>query len=264
MTISLHERDGFAPIYRCETWTLPHGFSTRMGGVSMGIFRSMNLAMSRGDAPENVAENVRRFCAASGCKRESLVITRQIHECYIHPVEQLMGDALEIGAPCDCDGLMTDLPGVTLMAFSADCIPLLLHDPVRGAIAAVHAGWRGTANRIAAIAVQRMTEHYGCKPSDIRVAIGPGISACCFETDADVPQAMDWAKSCCIERSIGRFSVDLKGANALALQQAGILPEHIAISDACTMCQSDLLWSHRKTKGERGCLAAAIMLPDTP
>lgn len=262
MTVSLRERDGLAPVYACDAWSIPHGFSTRMGGVSTGIFRSMNLAPNRGDAPELVAENFRRFCAACGCKRETMVITRQVHGTKIHAVEQCCGDALELGAPCDCDGLMTDVAGVTLVVFSADCIPILLHDPVRGAVAAVHAGWRGTAARIAAHAVERMAQTYGCAPKHIRAAIGPGISACCFETDADVPQAMLWAQNCCTPLTAGRFSVDLKAANALALRQAGVAAEHIAVSDACTMCQSDLLWSHRKTKGERGCLAAAIALPE--
>ena len=242
---------------------VPHGFSTRLGGVSEGMFASMNLGPSRGDNPDHVRENFRRFCGLAGCDPLRMVRTHQVHGGYVHPVgAQDAGDALASGAPCDCDGLMTDAAGVTLMIFSADCIPVLLFDPVRRAIAAVHAGWRGTALRIAAEALRQMSEVYGSRPADVRAAIGPGISACCFETDADVPEAMPWAEKHIKTIGRQRFSVDLKAANRQLLLEAGVPPEQIAVSKDCTMCRSDLFWSHRRDGAQRGSMAAVIMLPE--
>jgi uncharacterized protein, YfiH family len=241
---------------------VPHGFSTRLGGVSEGMFASMNLGLSRGDHPAHVRENFRRFCAAAGCDHENLVRTHQVHGRYVHAVGAAeAGDALVMGAPCDCDGLMTDAAGVALMIFSADCLPILLYDPHKRAVAAVHAGWRGTAAQIAAEAVRRMGEVYGTRPGDVHAAIGPGISACCFETDADVPEAMPWAAEHIKTIGAQRFSVDLKAANRQTLMALGVPSAQIAVSGDCTMCRADLFWSHRKVGGQRGSMAAVIMLP---
>ena len=242
---------------------IPHGFSTRLGGVSEGVFAGMNLGPGRGDNPAHVRENFRRFCGLAGCDPLRMVRTHQVHEGYVHAVtDDDAGDALAKGAPCDCDGLMTDAAGVTLMIFSADCIPLLLFDPVRRAIAAVHAGWRGTALCIAAEALRRMSEVYGSRPADVRAAIGPGISACCFHTDADVPEAMPWAAQQIKTIGQQRFSVDLKAANRQLLVEAGVPPQQIAVNGDCTMCRPDLFWSHRRDGAQRGSMAAVIMLPE--
>ena len=240
----------------------PHGFSTRLGGVSEGIFGSMNLGPGRGDDPDCVRENVRRFCAGADCDHLRMVRTHQVHGKYVHAVTAAdAGDALAMGAPCDCDGLMTDAAGVTLMIFSADCIPILFFDPVRRVVAAAHAGWRGTALRIAAETVERMGQVYGTKPEDVRAAIGPGISACCFHTDADVPEAMSWADE--HVKTIGpeRFTVDLKVANRQVLMETGVPVAQVEVSEHCTMCRGDLFWSHRRDGGERGSMAAVIRLP---
>ena len=242
---------------------VPHGFSTRLGGVSEGIFATMNLGPSRGDNPEYVRENFRRFCGEAGCDDTRVVTTRQVHGSYVHQVgEADAGDMFMRGAPCDCDGLMTDAAGVSLVIFSADCIPVLLYDPKKRVIAAVHAGWRGTAAKIPAEAVQRMSIVYGTRPEDVHAAIGPGISACCFHTDADVPEAMPWADEHMKTIGAERFSVDLKAANRQALMETGVPPTQIAVNGVCTMCRSDLFWSHRKTQGQRGSMAAVIMLPE--
>ena len=142
---------------------------------------------------------------------------------------------------------------VALVVFTADCTPILLHDPVTGAVGAVHAGWRGTAAKIGAKAVLAMAEHYGAKPENIRAAIGPNIAQCCFETDADVPDAMlealgEEARPF-IRPNGDKYYVNLKEINALWLRKAGV--ETIEISDACTVCQSDRYWSHRVTRGEQ-------------
>ncbi len=160
---------------------------------------------------------------------------------------------------------MTDLPGAVLVVYTADCIPVLFYDPVRRVIAAVHAGWRGTAAGIATTAVERMKDVYGCRPEDILAAVGPGIGPDCFETHEDVPNAMTAALSTAVLHHIrikenGKFAVDLKGINAMRLEQAGLDPAHIAVSGLCTSCHPEMFWSHRKLGTDRGSMAAAIQL----
>ena len=244
-----------------------HGFSTRLGGVSPAPWDSLNLGASRGDAPGHVAENFRRFCAAAGADSAVLVKNHQVHGDLVRTV----GPADACAGPADpgtfeADGLATDCPGVCLAVFSADCIPVLLYDPVRRAIAAVHAGWRGTALGIAARAVERMAGSFGSRPEDILAAVGPGISQCCFETHRDVPDGLraglrgDAAPLIRPLPGGEKFLVDLKGANRRWLLRAGLSPDHIAVCAACTACRPDLFWSHRRLGGRRGSMAAVIQL----
>lgn len=243
-----------------------HGFSTREGGVSGGIYASLNLGANRGDDPELVRENYRRFCAAVGVRPDTLVFSSQVHSDVVRTVTSAdAGKGLDRKTDYDADGLVTDVPGLGLTVFGADCLPILFYDPRRRVVAAVHAGWRGTALGIAERAVEKMAGHYGSDPADILAAIGPGIGKCCFETHEDVPNAMTEALGAAALRYIevlpsGKFKVDLKGLNARRLERVGLLAEHIAVSDACTVCQSGKYWSHRATHGERGSQAAVIML----
>jgi YfiH family protein len=165
------------------------------------------------------------------------------------------------GASPECDALITNEAGVALVIFTADCTPILLHDPVTGAVGAAHAGWRGTAMGIAAKTVEAMVREYGCDPKNIHAAIGPNISFCCFETDREVPDAMVEAlgedAKAFIRPSGEKYYVNLKEINALWLRRAGV--EHIEISEACTSCRHDLFWSHRVTRGERGSQGAIIV-----
>ena len=242
-----------------------HGFSTRLGGVSTGIYESLNLGSTRGDDPERVRENYRRFFAAVGAGLSTVAMTNQVHSDVVRPVTTAdIKAGLLDQEPYEADGLVTDIPGVALVIFSADCLPVLLYDPVRRVIAAVHAGWRGTAAGIVERAVEKMA-FYGCRPEDILAAIGPGISQCCFETHEDVPNAMTAALGVQATPYLapmenGKFRVDLKGLNALRLRRAGLLPEHIACSSECTACHPERYWSHRATQGERGSQAAVIQL----
>ncbi len=246
--------------------TTPHGFSTRLGGVSEGHLASLNLGIHRGDRPQRVRENYRRFCAATETDPARIVMANQVHGVRVRRVTE--GDIkpdLLADTPFEADGLVTDVPGITLAVFSADCIPILLLDPVRHVAAACHAGWRGTAGAIAAGTVAAMVSDYGCQRGDIRAAIGPGIGPCCFETDADVPQAMEMglgALAAPYIRDLGhdRYRVDLKALNGAILRQAGVSEDHIDTSDDCTCCRHERYWSHRYTKGHRGSQAAVIML----
>lgn len=243
-----------------------HGFSTRLGGVSQGMWASLNLGPSRGDDPDHVRENYRRFFAAIGASGDRIVMTNQVHGGVVRCVTtaDVKADPYD-KVSYEADGLMTDLPGTALVVFSADCIPVLFYDPVRRVIAAVHAGWRGTAAGIASAAVERMRDVYGCDPADILAAVGPGIGPDCFETHEDVPNAMTAALSTCVLQHIaikenGKFAVDLKTINAMRLEQAGLDPDHIATSRLCTACDPDRFWSHRKLGTNRGSMAAAIQL----
>lgn len=243
-----------------------HGFSTRIGGVSTGIYSSMNLGPGKGDDPSLVRENFRRFCAAIGADDDRVVMTSQIHGTVIRPVTpaDIETDTYDRWEH-RCDGLITDIPGLALTVFSADCIPVLLYDPVRRVIAAVHAGWRGTAGDIAGKAARMMQSDYGSDPAHILAAIGPGISRCHFETHSDVPDAMTAALGSFVSAFIdpvgeGKFRVDLKGINAALLTRAGLDKDHIDISADCTTCNPDLYWSHRLTQDDRGSQAAIIQL----
>ena len=243
-----------------------HGFSTRLGGVSEGMWSSLNLGVSRGDDPDHVRENYRRFFAAIGASGNRLARTHQVHGASVRTVTtaDLHTDPCEkVGY--DADGLMTDLPGVALVVYAADCVPILFYDPARRCVAAVHAGWRGTAAGVATAAVDRMKNVYGSRSEDILAAIGPGIGPDCFETHEDVPNAMTSAMGTGVLRHIkikenGKFTVDLKAINAMRLEQAGLDRSHIAVSSLCTSCNPDKFWSHRKLGTNRGSMAAAIQL----
>ena len=243
-----------------------HGFSTRLGGVSDGIYASLNLGMNRGDDPDKVAENYRRFCAAIGADPRRVVCASQVHGDVVRTVTTAdLGVDLDQPEPWQADGLVTDIPGVVLTVFTADCLPILLYDPVRKVVGAVHAGWRGTALGIVTRAVERMVECYGCQRLDILAAIGPGISKCCFETHEDVPNAMTESLGASALHGIqvlptGKFRVDLKALNVCRLKGAGLDEEHIAVSADCTACLPEKYWSHRYTHGQRGSQAAMISL----
>lgn len=240
---------------------VPHGFTTRLGGVSTGTQSSLNLAVGRGDSLENVEENLRRLGRAVGFDPEKLVMTLQIHSDIVRVVTEKDHISLCHRDYPKCDALVTNTPGVALLVFTADCTPLLFFDPVTGAVGAAHAGWRGTAQAIGAKVVRAMAESFGAKPENIRAAIGPNIGMCHFETDADVPDAMRAAfgaeVDAYIEKRGEKYHLDLKQINAMVLRRCGV--EHIDLSRDCTVCSCDRFWSHRATGGERGSQGAVIV-----
>lgn len=241
---------------------VPHGFTTRLGGVSTGYLHSLNLGISRGDEPENVRRNYEILGDALGFSPEQTVFTKQVHGDYVALVDGThRGQGLITPVTEERDGLLTNEAGVVLTIFTADCVPVLLYDPVSGCVAGVHAGWRGTALGIVCRAVEAMEQKFGAKPRDVRVAIGPSIGRCCFETHEDVPSAMKDALGGEAEEFITpagkKFHVDLKGINARWLRRAGV--EDVDVSGDCTACAPDRFWSHRVTGGERGAQAAVIM-----
>ena len=260
--MSIHtKRLGKLEYLVADSIPVTHCFTTRLGGVSQGCQEGLNLAIGRGDSQENVKTNLRILGTALGFDPDKLVLTRQIHSDIVRVVTN---------ADCrgpfhrdypECDALVTDTPGVTLLVFTADCTPILLHDPVTGAVGAVHAGWRGTVSEIAAKTVQAMVDNFGSKPGDIRAAIGPNIGQCHFETDVDVPAAMiaafgEDAVEAFLEQRGSKYHLDLKGINAMLLRRQGVL--QIETSSDCTYCQPDRFWSHRYTAGQRGSQGALI------
>lgn len=240
----------------------PHCFTTRFGGVSQGYLGSMNIGTHRGDTRENVLENYAILGRAIDFDPEKLVLTHQTHTDIVRVVTEAEAGAGLYGPELtDCDALVTNTPGLGLVVFSADCTPILLHDPVTGAVGAAHAGWRGTAADIAGKTVNAMVSAFGCKPENIRAAIGPNIGQCCFETDRDVPDAMvaalgDAAKEH-IRQSGNKYYVNLKAMNALFLRRAGVT--QIEVSAECTACRPDKYWSHRRVGGHRGSQGAIII-----
>ena len=238
-----------------------HAFTTRFGGVSKPPFDSLNLGLHRGDKDENVAKNRLLLANALNFDLQKLVLTHQTHSDIVRAVTSADAVGFDHRLYPESDGIITNEPGVALWIFTADCTPILLWDKVTGAVGAVHAGWRGTASQIGAKAVEKMAALYGCDPKNIRAAIGPNIGFCCFETDADVPEAMEQAfgaeARAFIRQQGEKYYVNLKALNALALRRVGV--ENIAVAEECTACQSHRFWSHRVTKGIRGSQGAVIV-----
>ena len=243
---------------------IPHAFTTRLGGVSDGVFASMNIARHRGDSDENVEKNYEILANELNFDKNNLVLTRQIHSDIVRVVTKSDACGLDHRNYPECDALITDDAGCALVVFTADCTPILLWDSVTGAVGAVHAGWRGTVYDIAGKTVLAMRENFGCDTRNIRAAIGPNIGVCCFETDRDVPDLIRAQFGEEVEdfiilsaKKIGKFHVDLKAVNAHALRRAGV--KNIEISDDCTMCRPDRFWSHRVCGTARGSQGALIV-----
>ena len=257
------------PLLR-ETKMVVHGFTTREGGVSEGIFSSMNLSFTRGDDPARVKENYWRAAAALGVPAEHIVCSDQTHTTNVRHVtmdDRGKGVFREKDYR-DVDGLITDTPGLVLATFFADCVPLFFVDPVRRCIGLSHSGWKGTAARMGARTVEAMTETFGSRPEDIRAAIGPSICVDCYEVSEDVIQAFAQSydrgvmEQICYRKENGKYQLNLWEANRQVLLAAGILPEHLAVTDICTCCNPTRLFSHRASQGKRGNLAAFLAISD--
>lgn len=244
-----------------------HAFSTRLGGVSKGEFTSMNLAFNRGDDENNVTENYKRICKSAGFEYESLTASAQDHRTFVRKVTK-ENTGVGIYKPRDLssvDALITNEKGVTLVTYYADCTPLFFVDTKNKAIGLAHAGWRGTVGRIGEKVIKKMVEEYSSNPSDLVCAIGPAISVCCYEVDKPCAdefyklQNLDSTKFIFPKKN-QKYMIDLLECNRQILVDAGVEPENITLSDVCTNCNSELLWSHRATKGHRGTMSAFMCI----
>lgn len=245
-----------------ETGIVHHGFSTKLGGVSKGCWATMNISTTRGDDPEDVEENQRRIARAIGVKPEDMTFTNQTHTTNVAVVR-----AEDKGRRfMETDGMITNVPGICLVTFYADCVPLYFVDPVKKVIGMSHSGWRGTVGKIGKVTVELMQKTYGSDPKDILAAIGPSICQDCYEVSEDV--IVKFQKSfeekywpeLFYQKENGKYQLNLWKANELVFEEAGILKKHIAVTNVCTHCNSDILFSHRTTGNKRGNLSAFLAL----
>ncbi len=269
--MQLQEKNGvpyftFRNLERTEL--VRHGFSTRLGGVSEGFLSELNLGFARGDEPEHVRENFRRIGAAIGFDPDSLVLSDQTHTTQVRQVTEAdRGKGFSVPKDYeDVDGLITDVPGLTLATFYADCVPLFFVDPVRHAIGLSHSGWKGTVNRMGLQTLQRMGEAFGTKPEDVIAAIGPSICQDCYEVSEDVALRFKkefWAQAderLLYRKQNGKYQLNLWRANEIVLLDAGVCPKNLALPEACTCCNPALFFSHRASGGRRGNLGAFLQL----
>lgn len=245
-----------------KTGIVRHGFSTRIGGVSKGNCATMNISTTRGDDPAAIEENRRRIAAAIGVEPEDMTYTHQTHTTNVAVVR-----SEDRGKHFfETDGMVTDVPGICLVTFYADCVPLYFVDPVKKAIGLSHSGWRGTVNKMGMVTVRKMEECYGSDPQDIIAAIGPSICQDCYEVSEDV--ICEFRKNFRQEiweelfykKENGKYQLNLWKANEEVLLEAGISRENIAVTNLCTHCNPDILFSHRATGDKRGNLSAFLAL----
>lgn len=253
-----------------KTGLVAQGFSTKLGGVSQGKFATLNFTFTRGDNPDHVLENYKRMAAVLGVDEKRMVLSYQTHTTNVRLVtEEDAGKGIVKERDFkDVDGLITNVPGITLVTFYADCVPLYFLDPVHKAIGLSHSGWRGTVKRMGAVTIQKMKEAYNSKAEDLIACIGPSICKDCYEVGEEVALEFkeafagnDWNKIL-QEKDHGKFQLDLWKANEIILADAGIRPENIQTTDICTHCNSDYLFSHRTCGNERGNLAAFLGLKE--
>lgn len=248
-----------------------NAFSTRQGGVSSGVYSTMNLSFGRGDEDVNVIRNFEILCNAIDIKPETLVFSSQTHTSNILTVTKT-DCGKGIYSPKnwnDIDGIITQDTDVSLVTHYADCVPLFFADPVKRIVAAAHAGWKGTVLQIASKMVETMQQQFSCNPADILVGIGPSIGQCCFEVDEltanefkTLPEPI--LADCIKQRpdlenpSRYKYDINLQKINQNILLQAGVPIENIQIADICTKCNHEWLFSHRATNGQRGGMVAII------
>ena len=248
------------------TIALRHAFTTRVGGVSTGDQAGLNLSVHRDHDFVHVSENYRRLGEATGIDLRRLAVTKQVHGDVVRTVTASDIHTLGTPVPYEADGLVTNEPGLALICYTADCVPVLLCDDSHGVIAAVHCGWRSSVADILARAMEAMAA-LGASPETTAAAVGPAIARCCFEVGGEVIEAVD---ACLggdsaglydpVEGAAGKWMLDLKAANARRLTQLGVPAEAIAVSDECTFCLPEKYWSHRYTHGKRGNQGAIIVL----
>lgn len=243
-------------------------FTTRRGGVSRPPYATLNVGLHVGDDPEAVRENRRRAWVATGCDAALVVGAQQVHGRRVHQVSRMDAGCGAFDADSaipGADALVTRERGLTLTAYYADCVPVLLLDPVSGAGGVAHAGWKGTTLKVAAAAVFDMAEACGLRPETCRAVIGPSIGPCCYEVDERVltPTAEAFPEayaSLVRSTSPGHALLDLWEANRLALLEAGLRPENVLVSGLCTSCHTDWFFSHRREAGRTGRMMAFLTL----
>lgn len=234
-------------LVRSALLTAPHGFPTRHGGVSEGPFGTLNASATVGDLPAAVAENLRRLAEAAEVDTEALVTASQVHGTTVVRATSSGPRGAE------ADALWTEEPEVAVGVRTADCVPLLLEDPIGRRVAAVHAGWRGVLDGVLARTLEAL-ERAGTRCEDVRLAIGPCARACCFEVDGDLPARFaDAFGPGVVVRLPGKAKVhlDLPQALRLAALAYGVPEGQVEVLPGCTMCDARF-YSHRRDRGVTG------------
>ncbi|MBP2644839.1 MAG: Polyphenol oxidase [Firmicutes bacterium] len=246
-----------------EKHNVKHGVSTRLGGVSQEPFDSLNMGISTGDELELVMKNRRLFCEAVGVDANRLVTAGQVHGDRIYVVEEKDINKGEVTLIQETDALVTAAKDVPIMLSFADCVPVLLYDPVKKVVAVSHAGWRGTVAKIAQKTLYTMQEKFGSKPEDCLAAIAPSIGGCCYEVDKTVIQSLEksfsWWREVVTPRG-ERWLLDLWETNQRQLMDIGVNGGNIAVSGVCTNCNTQLFYSYRAGKGRTGRIGAIVSL----
>lgn len=270
-----------------ETGIVEHFFSTRKGGVSRDYLSSLNFSYSQGDRKENVDENYKRAAAHLGMTTKDIVCSQQTHTTNVRKVTAADKGK---GVVCerdytDVDGLITNEQGIILATFYADCVPLFIVDPVNRAIGLSHSGWRGTVGKMGKVTLEKMAAEYGTKPEFVKIAIAPSICQTCYEVSEEVALAFEEAfvrddekaaqymsryqmdasqkeiEDCLLyQKENGKYQLNLWYANFRVFRDAGVPDENIEVTDVCTCCNPELLFSHRASQGRRGNLGAFLML----
>lgn len=249
-----------------DTGLVSHGFSTRIGGVSQGQYATMNFTFTRGDKQEHVMENYFRVAGVLDVDVDQMVLSFQTHTTNVRKVTREDGGKgiVRTRDYRDVDGLITDVPGITLVTFYADCVPLYFLDPVHRAVGLSHSGWRGTVGRMGKVTLEAMAKEYGTNPRDVLCCVGPSICQDCFEVGEEVVLEFQgefdekyWGQLF-YRKENGKYQLDLWKANQIILKEAGVEEEHIQTTDICTRCNPDYLFSHRVMGNERGNLAAFL------
>lgn len=260
---------------------LIHGITTREGGVSAGAYSSMNTGIFGDDDRDHVLENIRRALCELRTDAKTIILAHQVHSKNVviiddetnfgdmekFELENTPLDGYEMYISAATDGLMTNRNDVILITFYADCVPLILHDPEKHVVAAIHSGWLGTAKAIGVEAVKKMVSVYGSNVSDIRIGIGHSAGICCYEIGEDVIDALkvqfsvESIRDFVVPKKYGKYMIDLKEANAKLFRDAGIVPKHIEINEDCTICNPEKYHSHRRARGgKRGMMSAIVQL----
>jgi YfiH family protein len=235
-------------LLRSKLISAHHAFPTRAGGVSEPPFASLNTSVTVGDAPAAVAVNLERLARTFDVGPEALVTVNQVHG-----VAVLEAERAGQGVVGDADALVTGQRGLVVGVKTADCLPILLEDPVTGFVAAAHAGWRGVIGEIVVRTIERLVSH-GAKVADLRVALGPAIQACCFEVDGDLPARFSAAFGDGVVRpqpGKARVHLDLSWAVCRSLERAGVPTNHVDVLPHCTRCDQRF-FSHRRDQGRTG------------
>lgn len=237
---------------------LVHGFTTRKGGVSAGEYSSLSMSPWRGDEIENVRKNEKILCESLSLDIKKLTATKQEHTDAVEIIdESRVGYGIEIPWNKGVDACITTLKNVPLLCYSADCVPILIYASDIEAIAAVHAGWRGTQSKILEKTIGKLTE-LGAENKKMFVAIGPCIHKCCYEVSDDV--ALQFGSKYYDACGNGKYMLDLADVNSDLAKMCGVPDENISVSKMCTKCNNDLFFSHRGQKGKSGTLAGVICM----